>query len=244
MLRARCMSTERGRALVEAARLAILRLLPDGVAVEVGAPDEAAGPLHAEEAAFISKAAPLRRAEFATGRQLARNALARLGVRDVPLLPDADRAPRWPAGTVGSLSHTRALCAVAVQRTCSLRSIGLDLEPTEGLGEDLRRHVLTPREHELLRARTRDGTELALMGRLVFSAKECFYKCQYPLTRRFLEFHDVELDLDPKERRFVARPRRALGLSGEPRFEGRWEQAAEHWITAMALPVAENSIDE
>jgi 4'-phosphopantetheinyl transferase EntD len=239
----RCVATERHCSRAETARLAIAGLYPDGVIVEVAAPGEVAGELHPLEAAFIAGAAPKRRSEFATGRQLARNALARLDVHDTPLLPDADRAPRWPAGIVGSLSHTVELCAVAVQRSCALQSIGLDLEPAEGLPPEIQSHVLTGPEHAALRAKTRNAAEMALMGRLVFSAKECFYKCQYPLTRRFLDFHDVELELDLERQSFLARPAVDLGLSERTQFAGRWQQDSGHWMTAMALPAAEKTID-
>jgi len=33
------------------------------------------------------------------------------------------------------------------------------------------------------------------LSTLIFSAKEAFYKCQYEMTRQWLEFSDVTLDL-------------------------------------------------
>ena len=32
-------------------------------------------------------------------------------------------------------------------------------------------------------------------GKIVFSAKEAVYKCQYPLSNQFLGFHAVEVEL-------------------------------------------------
>jgi 4'-phosphopantetheinyl transferase EntD len=34
------------------------------------------------------------------------------------------------------------------------------------------------------------------MGKILFSAKESVYKCQYTLTTQFLGFHAVEVDVD------------------------------------------------
>jgi 4'-phosphopantetheinyl transferase EntD len=34
-----------------------------------------------------------------------------------------------------------------------------------------------------------------LTGKILFSAKEAVYKCQYPITNKFLGFHAVEIEL-------------------------------------------------
>ena len=59
------------------------------------------------EAASIVDAVPKRRREFATARALAREGLERFfGLHDFNLLNDKDRAPIWPQGIAGSLSHS------------------------------------------------------------------------------------------------------------------------------------------
>ena len=126
-----------------------------------------------------------------------------------------------------------ALGAVAVARSSTARSIGLDIEADEPMKPELRPRILTDGECAWLE--TRDAGEQGRLAMLVFSAKECFYKCQHPLTRQFLGFQDVELELDPDERRFVARPRVALDLDPAIRFEGGWDHAEGHVLTAMAL---------
>ena len=83
---------------------------------------------------------------------------------------------------------------------------------------------------------------VALETTLFFSAKETFYKCQYPLTRRLLDFRDVVLELDPQSQRFRARPSIDLGLSAALRFEGGWAIAQGHVITAMALASPDGAI--
>ena len=60
-----------------------------------------------EERGAVAKAVPKRVAQFTAGRVCARRALAQLGnTEPVPILMGEDRAPQWPAGYVGSISHT------------------------------------------------------------------------------------------------------------------------------------------
>jgi 4'-phosphopantetheinyl transferase EntD len=40
------------------------------------------------------------------------------------------------------------------------------------------------------------SAERGRAAKILFSAKEAFYKCQYTVTERFLDFTDVELSID------------------------------------------------
>ena len=64
----------------------------------------------------MAAAVDKRQREFATGRRLAHGLLTELGVGGGPLLPGRDRAPIWPDGVVGTISHSRAWCVVAAAR--------------------------------------------------------------------------------------------------------------------------------
>jgi 4'-phosphopantetheinyl transferase EntD len=154
--------------------------------------------IHPQEAAQVEGAVPRRQREFAAGRACARRALARLGIRDFVLRNGADRAPRWPAGVVGSITHTgdarRGFCAVAVARTPEVAALGLDAE-IGSLGEALWDGVLTRCERTWL-GTLRDDREREQGALLIFSAKECFYKAQYPMSGRFLEFGQVEIAVE------------------------------------------------
>jgi 4'-phosphopantetheinyl transferase EntD len=166
-----------------------------------------------EEAAQVARAVSRRRREFAAGRHLFRRALGRLLDADasaIALLNGADRAPCWPAGVVGSITHTATgtpadgYCAVVLGRDSALLAVGVDAEEAEPLEAGLWSFVLTPAERAALdrEAPERQG----LLAKLMFSAKECFYKAQYPLTRRFLGFQQVQITLDqPMIGRFQAR---------------------------------------
>lgn len=165
-----------------------------------------------EEACLSPRAVPKRRREFAAGRACARAALARLGIRDFPLRSESDRTPRWPAGIVGSLSHCGDYCGVAVARRGRIAGIGLDVERARPLHERVARMIGTPAEQE--RLALLPDLPIGLWTMVVFCAKESTYKCFYPVARMFLDFHDVEIDLEPATGSFTARVLKARAAGG------------------------------
>jgi 4'-phosphopantetheinyl transferase EntD len=151
--------------------------------------------LFPEEAPMVARAIDRRRREVAAGRACARRALELLGSKAVALPADPHRVPRWPAGVVGSITHTHAFCAAAVAWQRDLRSLGLDAERAiRPPRDDVMRLIATSTEAAWLA--TLPEPERGVASALVFSAKEALYKCQFPLTREMLEFHDVELAVD------------------------------------------------
>src|SRR5918999_5953188 len=110
----------------------IQALVPASACVEMFS-DAPESTMHPLEAAAIAGAVTERRREFGTVRYCARNALVRLGVAAGPILPDADGAPRWPAGVVGSMTHCAGYRAAAVARAGEVRSVGIDAEPHAAL---------------------------------------------------------------------------------------------------------------
>jgi 4'-phosphopantetheinyl transferase EntD len=192
--------------------------------------------LFPEEHAALTQARPERIREFQAGRHAARRALSELGVSPTPIPRRADRSPLWPPGIAGSITHVRregvAWAAAAVARTELWPAIGVDAEVDAPLEVALWRRVLTPAERARIEAEpaeVRGG-----LAKLVFSAKESVYKCQYALTRTFLEFADVEVDL--REGAFVARfgPPAVARTVGET-VEGRWIRRGGLIVTAAAL---------
>jgi 4'-phosphopantetheinyl transferase EntD len=155
---------------------------------------------HAAEAALVERAVPARRAEFAAGRRLAHALLGGLGAASAPLLTTPTRAPLWPSGFTGSISHGAGLCLVAVARSTDLRAIGIDVESADPLAAELVSTVLTPRERTRLA-----GTDLLRRAKLHFAAKEAVYKAVAAEVGRLLELHEVEIELDEPRARFEAR---------------------------------------
>src|SRR5262249_28000195 len=150
-----------------------------------------------------------RRREFVTGRLCARIAMAELGNRPLPVFRGADRAPIWPLGHVGSITHTGELCAVAVARKSDgFLGIGIDLEPAEPLSADDVDTICSA--GDLAGLRRHGGTDTPLLARAVFSIKEAVYKCQYAVTRTFIDLHDVTVAIDPDRTHFRATLQRSV----------------------------------
>jgi 4'-phosphopantetheinyl transferase EntD len=166
--------------------------------------------LSPEEAAQAARFAPARRREFAAGRQCARTLLAELGAGEPPLLVDVHRAPGWPEGVVGSISHGAGLCVVAIARRGPVRGLGVDVESEEPLAAAVRRRVWS--EPEARRFAGAPDDEAGRTAKLLFSAKEALFKCVHPLLQSPLGLRAVEIELDSAAGRFRAR---ALPAAGE-----------------------------
>lgn len=125
----------------------------------------------------------------ASARAAARDLLAARGITAVELLRNDTGAPVWPAGFVGSISHDSAFAAAAIADAAAIPCLGIDIEPAIPLHPELLDLVATPREQIVI------GTDLG-RARVLFSMKEAVYKAVTPLTGRFLEFSEVEIDLE------------------------------------------------
>ncbi|MGY4158190.1 4'-phosphopantetheinyl transferase EntD [Bradyrhizobium sp. USDA 4461] len=147
--------------------------------------DPAPGPFPAE-AEMLGNVSPRRRREFAWGRYHAREALRDLGLTSLPILRGVNRAPIWPSGIVGSISHSSCNCGAVVGRSCNLLAVGLDIEDTEPLEADLLPIICTPAEMD-----RRDWASSRFGAKLIFAIKEAVYKAYAPATGEFLELHDV-----------------------------------------------------
>ncbi len=123
------------------------------------------------------------------GRDCARRALVALGFEAGPIVPDEDGVPLWPERCLGSISHSRGLCAAVAARADAYVCLGLDLEKTNRLSAGAIKRVVHPGEAEWV------GDDQARAS-LLFSAKEAFYKAQFPKWRSPGNFHDLSLAVD------------------------------------------------
>jgi enterobactin synthetase component D / holo-[acyl-carrier protein] synthase len=167
--------------------------------------------MFSDEAAAVAGAGAERRREFGTVRWCARKALRQLGVPAVPILPNEDRAPRWPVGVVGSMTHCAGYRAAVVARSDALCGVGIDAEPHAALPPAVLEFVLRDEERARLPALADAGAALH-WDRIVFCAKESVYKAWFPLTGRWLDFEDVSITVQ-LDGTFEARLRGA-GLDG------------------------------
>jgi 4'-phosphopantetheinyl transferase EntD len=148
-----------------------------------------------EEERFVAQARASRRREFALGRHLARRALAALGIPPGPIGVGAARQPLFPSGTSASITHTHGFCAAAAVRIGQWSSIGIDAEPATPLGDDVAPLVLRPEERDMAASVDR-RLALPCAGKLVFSAKEAFYKAYFQIEGRYLDFNEARVTLN------------------------------------------------
>jgi 4'-phosphopantetheinyl transferase EntD len=174
----------------------VCRLLDDRFAVAEGRLDQmecSTGDLFDGEIKAISNAVAKRQHEFIGGRVMARRAMTKLGLAPQAVFAGSDRAPIWPAGLVGSITHTGAWCAAVVARADEIRSVGIDVAEARSVGPELWRILCTEVEFEWLSMLPAENRELGATA--LFSAKESVFKAQYPLTRRMLDHQAVEVRL-------------------------------------------------
>jgi 4'-phosphopantetheinyl transferase EntD len=103
-----------------------------------------------EERECVARAADKRVQEFAAGRLCARSALSALGCPAAPLLPGPDRAPRWPNGTTGTISHTDQYCVAVVGRASRYLGVGVDAERIGQVQQSVWPFIFRPAEIALL----------------------------------------------------------------------------------------------
>ena len=151
----------------------------------------------------LARAVPKRRAEYLAGRVLARQLLAPLGFADFTLARGEDRAPQWPPGIAGALSHNSHTALCAVHRESGLGGVGLDVETLLSVerAEELWGAIVSPAEREALLGETLPFNALLT---LTFSAKESLFKTLYPQVRCYFDFLDARMTaVDVQRQTFV-----------------------------------------
>ncbi|MDA3648369.1 4'-phosphopantetheinyl transferase superfamily protein [Saccharopolyspora indica] len=217
----------------------IEELLPAEVSCAETVTDPPEVDLFPEEEEIIARAVGKRRREFSTARWCARQALDRIGVAPVPLLPGERGAPQWPAGVVGSITHCAGYRAAVVAHQEKVQSLGIDAEPHEALPDGVLDAVSLPTERtHLTELSTADPTRH--WDRILFSCKETVYKTWYPITREWLGFEDARLELRPDGTFTAGLIKTGADQAGRPltAFTGRWLVANDLILTAIAFPAS------
>jgi 4'-phosphopantetheinyl transferase EntD len=215
----------------------IEQLLPPDVVVVEALVDLLGDTVFPGEEDLVANAVETRRREFVTARRCAREALAVLGHAPAPIRSGPKREPQWPAGVVGSITHTAGFRAAAVAARSVLASIGIDTEQDGPLPDGVEGQITVAGECEMLA-----GLERAFPAthwdRLLFSAKESIYKAWYPLTGRWLGFEDASLTIDAAGT-FAAKllVNGARRDGGPPLTELRGRFLVAHGLIATAVTV-------
>jgi 4'-phosphopantetheinyl transferase EntD len=197
--------------------------------------------LHPEEAVHLGRAVPKRVQQFTAGRLCARKALAELGVCNFPIKVASDRQPLWPPGVVGSITHTEGYCAAVAADKSALIAIGLDSELADSVKPELWPSLF--RNGEVLWMNSLPPSQQVAAATLLFSAREAFYKCQYPLTSEWLNFHDAWIEVPAwgaGQGVFNVHPNRGIAFASHAMLplQGRFT-FHESFVTAgLAVPAA------
>lgn len=149
----------------------------------------------------LRSAVAKRRADYLAGRYAARQLLQNAGCESAVTI-GADRAPVWPAGWWGSISHTdKWAIAILAPYRANLR-LGVDIET---LRPEVMREIATTfttaSERNLLVTPSLPY-ETALL--IAFSAKESLFKALYPQVQHIFGFEAARLcELNPQQNRFT-----------------------------------------
>lgn len=172
--------------LVDELRKIVPNLVITGGQISDDMPD-----LHRGELEIVAFAGAKRQLEFAHGRLFAHQALAELG-HDIDVISrDEYRAPVWPDPVVGSISHTRDYAVAVVSDRSRYRSLGIDVELMARLNPATWRVVFTDNELDYLKNLPPEIQQAR--ATTIFSAKEAFYKCDFPLNRKNIGFKNIEM---------------------------------------------------
>lgn len=187
------------------------------------------------ERATLPRMVAKRRQEFTAGRLAARAAMRAMGLGAQPVLMGEDRAPVWPQGIVGSISHNDSSCLAVVARNSDVAALGLDIEENQPLPEGVSNKICRAEELHWLQtpaARTVENAET-----LIFSAKECAYKCQYPISKTIFGFDTLSIEIDPVQNQFSARFTKDVApFAAGQTLNGAYFITQTTILTVMALP--------
>ncbi|WP_167803283.1 4'-phosphopantetheinyl transferase family protein [Pseudoroseicyclus tamaricis] len=201
-------------------------LAPPWAAV-AAVPIAAAEPLLPEETSFVARAVASRRAEFGAGRTAARKAMARLGVGPFSIPVGRHRAPVWPVGIIGSITHAEGWAAAIVGPAAPGRALGLDIERNGRVTEEIAETIRAAGEG----MRPEEAASLVPTGlepdTLRFAAKEAAFKAYWPVNRHFVGFSDARVTFAP--------PRIMLSLGAMPLHGARALPFAHARVGTLAV---------
>ena len=148
---------------------------------------------------------PKKKAHFLGGRYCAHKALSMMEKKEseisnsyedkqdklVPIQKNEQGAPIWPAGVIGSITHTENFIGAVVESFDNLRGVGIDTEKILGPQSVVMVESLVATEEEKRKSLSFDPFEYFT---LIYSAKESIFKCLNPIIQKYIEFHDVTID--------------------------------------------------
>lgn len=140
----------------------------------------------------LSKAVAKRQGEYLAGRVAAKLVLEALSSPILQVGSGEDRAPIWPEGVLGSISHSKGVAMAMATSTQECAGIGVDLEHfmSAKQEQELQTHILGELDKPMFE---KLAAQLQCPLTLVFSAKESIFKALYPSVKRFFGFEAAAL---------------------------------------------------
>lgn len=128
-----------------------------------------------------------------------------LGKEPSSILSDQSGCPIWPEAIVGSISHKQNICCVLVGLKEHIKSVGIDLEIKESLSKPMWSSFAT--DVEITQSNITNFSD-EIFANMIFSAKEAFYKCIYPLAQGATpDPEKIQLDINKLNDLFVFKTR-------------------------------------
>jgi 4'-phosphopantetheinyl transferase EntD len=190
------------------------------------------GALLPEEEIALGDVSANRRQEFTLGRLCARQAMQKLGLAPLPILPGPNREPRWPPAISGSITHCNGYAAAVVTRKTDICSIGIDAERIQDFGDAAFDIVSLEAEQAWIKQADRQVPWRVLL----FSAKESVFKAWFQVFRIGLGFEHVHIVFRPTEYAFRAIVSRdTFGTSNTVEFNGRFRFDRERVQTSAFI---------
>jgi 4'-phosphopantetheinyl transferase EntD len=184
----------------------------------------------------LQRAVDKRKAEYLAGRAVARVAMTQLDRTPEPVTNLSNRAPRWPDGLAGSISHARGRCACLLSKDMS-HTYGVDTEfIAEGRSLNaILAETLSANERATI---TKGILPAATNATLAFSAKEALFKALHPRVGRHFGFDAAELTGPPSETGLTLTLTGDLTdtLVGGQSFTLHYRLTGTHVLTWLAVP--------
>ncbi|MFW7380899.1 MAG: 4'-phosphopantetheinyl transferase family protein [Oligoflexus sp.] len=187
----------------------------------------------------LKQAIAKRRLDYLAGRYCARLALKNLGfsTTEYMITTGPSRAPQWPTGYLGAITHTKSYAAAIVGKKSDWLGLGLDAEViVDESKPSLVRHVCRPEEFEKLQ-----GLDLfsdQVLFTLIFSAKESLFKALYPTVQNYFGFQAAHIiKIDQESGHFIIELAEKIhpDITAPTSFNGRFIQLNDKVVTLIKI---------
>lgn len=185
----------------------------------------------------LNKASNGRKREFLAGRICAEELFLKHNLTNIKIQSSKSRAPIWPEGFIGSISHTKfcAVCSLADNKTYS--SVGIDIEKLipRTRFETISKLITTESDQVFLSKFT--GDDLLQVQTILFSGKEALYKAIFPHYLEYFGFQEASIvDIDFNNQLFTLEISSNTTLSkfnGE--YSGEFLMYKDHILTSIKI---------